>query len=269
MFRDVLAYLSQPTAVSSSDLPMLALVTIAYAFYRRFMTQRVFDPLGRAAKVKYFFKWRHRSFDLLHYSVSGFIGLCALARQPYGFCVYWARDCGGFLSQRSDGFVCSIFEKVYYLLFTAYYIVDFWYTHTVSEPTVYKVHHFVCVAMIFACVVLKSPVVGPSIMLLHDAVDIPLYLGKILLYLGFGLSKDIALVAFVLLCTWFRIINFPIIIYHCLQQARRGAEHQALYNATCGLLCAMYALHIVWEVKILRNVIGVLRGGGIHDDRSD
>jgi hypothetical protein len=123
--------------------------------------------------------------------------------------------------------------------------------------------------MIVACVILKSPVVGLSIMLLHDVVDIPLYCGKILLYLGFGLPKDIFLASFTVICTWFRIITFPIVIYHCLQQAMRGAEYQRLYNMTCGLLCLMYSLHLVWEVKILRNVYNVLRGGKIHDDRSD
>jgi hypothetical protein len=201
--------------------------------------------------------------------LSGLIGLCALSQQPYGFCVYWAKDCGGYLSQVPDGFVCSVLEKLYYLVFTSYYIVDFFYTYTVSEPNVYRAHHAVSVLMILACVALKSPVVGPSIMLLHDAVDIPLYCGKILLYLGFGLPKDLCLVTFGILCTWFRIVNFPIIIYHCIQQAKRGAEHQGLYNATCGLLCAMYGMHLMWEAKIIRNVIGVLNGGQVHDDRSD
>jgi hypothetical protein len=153
--------------------------------------------------------------------------------------------------------------------FTAYDLVDFFYTYMLSEPTVYKIHHIVCVAMILACVLLKSPVVGHSIMLLHNAVDIPLYCGKILLYLGFGLPKTICLVTFVVLCTWFRIINFPIIVYHCFQQAKRGADHQALYNATCGLLCPMYALHLILEAKIIRNVVRVLKGAKVHDDRSD
>jgi hypothetical protein len=265
----VLAAARQQTRVSVDDLPMLAIVTLAYALYRFTLCRYVLRTIGSILKVKDVMKFTHRSFDMLHYTISGALGFVALLQQPYGHCAVWAWNCGEFLGQHPDGFVCSVLEKVYYLLFTAYYVVDFFYTHTVREPIVYKIHHIVSVSMIVACVILKSPVVGPSIMLLHDAVDIPLYVGKILLYLGFKIPKDVSLVLFVFMCTWFRIINYPMIIWHCLQTAKHGPEFPVLYKFTCGLLCVLYGLHCVWEVKIARNVIGVLRGSGVHDDRSD
>jgi hypothetical protein len=123
--------------------------------------------------------------------------------------------------------------------------------------------------MISSCVVLKSPVVGLSIMLLHDFVDVPLYVGKVLLYLGFRRIKDAFLYSFVISYYWFRIINYPTIVYHCIQTGRGEPENPVLYRGTCVLLVVLYILHVVWAAKVARNVWGVIRGQAPHDDRSD
>jgi hypothetical protein len=80
MKREVFDVLQQRTEVSSSDLPLLAAVTAAYAVYRRYISSKVRAPLGEVARVKDPFKRAHYSFDLLHYSISGFIGLSALVQ---------------------------------------------------------------------------------------------------------------------------------------------------------------------------------------------
>lgn len=269
MLNDLVLQLRHITKVSTSDLPLLGIVSGFYLLYRYFMCNFIINKIGSALNVKNLFKFTHRGFDLIHYTVTGTIGLLAMSQRPYFHCVYYAAHCGEFLSQNPNGFECSVFEKVYYILFTAYYIVDLFYMKTSSEPGMILIHHIVCLSMIFSCVVLKSPVVGPSIMLLHDAVDIPLYLGKILLYLGFGLAKDISLAIFAILCTWFRIINYPMIIYHCIQIACGNPEYPTLYRGTCALLCALYILHLIWEEKIMENVIEIIQGSPIHDNRSD
>jgi hypothetical protein len=106
-------------------------------------------------------------------------------------------------------------------------------------------------------------------MLLHDFVDIPLYIGKVLLYLGFTTLKDVFLFCFVGAYAWFRMTNYGLIVYHCLQTARGEPEMPVLYKATCVLLCALYVLHMVWAAKICRNLWGIVEGQEAHDDRSD
>jgi hypothetical protein len=162
-----------------------------------------------------------------------------------------------------------VLEKVYYIIYIAYYLVDFFYTHTTTEPGVFKIHHVVTLSMVVSAIVLNSPAVGPSLMLLHEVVDVPLYTGKIFVYLGLELQQSIALCVFAISCTWFRIINYPIICYHCACIALSGPDKPVLYMITAGTMWVLYALHLIWEYKIIRNALKGLRGIAIHDDRSD
>jgi hypothetical protein len=261
--------LHELTVVSKNDLPLLGSLSFVYLAYRYVMCKFVLNTLGMLANVKDVQKFTHRAFDMIHYVSSGILGLIALSSRPYAITVFWAKDSAELLAPDPLGFECTVLEKIYYLLFCAYYIVDVGYLWTVTEPVVYFIHHVACVAMITSCVVLKSPVVGLSIMLLHDFVDIPLYVGKIFLYLGFTTLKDLSFVVFVIGYAWFRITNYPMIVYHCLQTARGDPEMPTLYRATCVLLCLLYLLLVVWAGKICRIIWGIIRGNEVHDDRSD
>lgn len=266
------AQLKEMTEVSAADLPLLGKVCVGYFIYRMIMCYGILKNVKKILKLKVKVsdtKFIHRTFDCIHYVITGIIGVAALSQRPYGKCAVWAKECHEALGQNPDGFICTVFEKIYYIQFTAYYITDLLFIWTVREPVMFTIHHLVSIGMIFACVVLKSPVVGPSIMVLHDVVDIPLYVGKIFLYLGFDLLKDVSLVIFAIGCTWFRIVNYPIIIYHCLVRAFGQPEHPVLYRSTCVLLCILYCLHLIWEYKIGTNVYGIIKGQPIHDNRSD
>ncbi|OHT00586.1 longevity assurance protein [Tritrichomonas foetus] len=261
--------LRQMTVVDQSDLKYLGYASVVYFVYRYIMCNYILNKIGKACRVKNVMKFTHRSFDMVHYVLTCAVGLIAMGQRPYGHCVYYAKNCGDYLGQNPNGFECTILEKIYYIQFTTYYVVDLFYIWTSNEPIMLIIHHFVCISMIFSCVLLKSPVVGPSIMLLHDLVDVPLYVGKILLYLGFNTAKDFALYSFAILCTWFRIINYPMIIYHCLKIAVNDPYMPILYRGTCCLLCVLYILHLIWQKKILDNVIEIIHGAEAHDNRSD
>ena len=259
------------TTISLADIPLFLICAAVYFVYRAVLSRFILPQFTKILPVS---KDKHnrfvpRLFDAIHYVFSGIIGVLADLQRPYAHCFIFARDCFKFLQQNPNGFECTIFEKIYYILFTSYYIVDIFYVNTASEPIIIITHHIVCLSMIFSCIVLTSPVVGLSIMLLHDAVDIPLYVAKIFLYCNKHLPKDILFVVFALACTWFRIINFPIIIKHCLTVACGTPTYPLLYRGTCVLLCIMYALHIKWEYQIIRVAIGPLTGKAVHDSRSD
>ncbi|KAH0784946.1 longevity assurance protein [Histomonas meleagridis] len=261
--------LDRMTYLSIKDLPTLVIGSAVYLIYRLIMCNFVLNKIGKSLGVKNNFKFTHRSFDMIHYVSSALLGFAALSRRPYFHCIFWAADCVEAFSQKVGGYPMSVLEKIYFMMFACYYIADFFFIHTASEKYMMIVHHIVTLFMIFSCVYLDCPITGILIMLLHDIVDVPLYVGKILLYLGFKTPKDISLVIFAISCTFFRIINFPNMIKNAIKAAFVAQTHAVLYHITAYVLLILYGLHIIWEIKIFGNVVEVLKGSSIHDNRSD
>ena len=260
--------LNKMTTISKADIPLFAGCCVVYLAYRLFMVNYILKALGQALKVKRLHKFTHRTFDMIHYVVSSVIGVMALSRRPYGKCFVWAKDCRDMLWQNPEGFELTLFEKLYYMLVFIYYTVDIGFMNTSSEPLMILIHHIVTISEIACCVVLQSPVVGLSIMLLHDITDLPLYLGKFFVYIGSKL-KDVTLAMFAISCTWFRIVNYPIIVYHVYFVGKGTKIYPWLYWTEYALLIVLYGLHLIWQAKIIENLVQVLRGGAIHDNRSD
>lgn len=114
-----------------------------------------------------------------------------------------------------DAVYLSIGEKIYYMLFTAYYFVDIFFLWTNNhDHLILCVHHATTLSLIFISGYIRTTVIGICVMLLHDIVDVPLYLGKVCTYLNIKHMQDIALLTFAILCAWFRMINYPGVIAH-------------------------------------------------------
>ena len=261
--------LQQMTTVSMADVPLLAYSFVGYMIYRLFMVKYVLKKIGKVLKVKDETKFVHRCFDMIHYTSNTILGTMALIHRPYGHCFYYAGDCKDFMWQNPNGFELTVFEKIYFFVFFIYYLVDFFFVYTTREPYLMIIHHLVTLSEIISCVYLQSPVVGLSIMLLHDITDTPLYVGKILLYCGSKYLKDIFLVIFAISCTYFRIFNFPIIIYNVFQVGKGTSIHPTCYYIEEAFLVVLYLLHVNWEYKIFTNVVEIFQGKPIHDNRSD
>ena len=269
MLLDISNELRQMTTVSAQDIPMYFQLCVLYLLFRLFMMHVVLKSIGKAAKVKRMTKFINRGFDMIHYIVSSIVGCVALLQRPYGHCFYYAKDCKDFLWQNPNGFELTVLEKIYYMLFFIYYSTDLFFVYTSSEPILLTFHHLVTLSEVANCVVLKSPVVGLSIMLLHDITDMPLYIGKVLIYLGSKHLKDVTLVIFAVACTYFRIINYPMIVYNVFIVGKNTEIYPALYHFEEKFLLVLYLMHIFWEYKIFQNIVGVLKGQKIHDNRSD
>jgi hypothetical protein len=172
------------------------------------------------------------------------------------------------MRQNPDGFEVSILEKVYFMIFFAYYTVDLLFVWTSSEPALLLCHHIVTLSEVGACVVLQSPVVGLSVMLLHDITDVPLYIGKVLMYLRVQVLPQIMLATFAVSVTWFRIVNFPIVVWNVFVVGRGTEIHPKLYHFETMCLVVLFGMHIFWEVKILRAVKNALKSNEVTDQRS-
>jgi hypothetical protein len=264
--------LKQLTTLGLGDSAAFIAVVLGYALYRYAVTYGFLVRVSQILRLKAGMRFVHRSFDLIHYTVSLCLGLLALVGRPYHGCVYWARDCEVPLLPSAGAFVCTSLEKVYYMLFCAYYIVDIFFLWTTPNDVIAMTcHHATTVAMVLFAVALRLPGIGLSVMVLHDLVDVPLYLGKVAGYLGWRLTKNVGMLAFLFGCTWFRMVNFPLILYHTWRNLPQVSHLVTLYIITSSLLALLFCIHVFWYGKVVKAVMAVFHEGdrGLRDTRSD
>jgi hypothetical protein len=264
--------LTRLTTLGVEDLWAFTLLATAYGLYRMIVSRTVLKAIAAVLKVKCQDKFIHRAFDSVHYAASALLGTWALMSRPYAKCVIWAYECQDFLAPEPESFVCTRLEKIYYMIFLAYYVVGLFFLGTESDKWAMMFHHFVTISMIMFAVELRVPVIGLVVMLLHDLVDVPLYLGKILSYLGMEFGKNVSLLSFAALCTWLRMVNYPIVVYLVWANVPRVQFRLTLYKITASILIVLIGLHIYWEIKIVRAFIGMFGKEGmdsVRDNRSD
>jgi hypothetical protein len=262
--------LGQTTTISSADIPTIAISSVAFLIYRLIMLYGPLDSVGKALEVKKRSKFINRTFDMIHYIVSSVVGVIAMSHRQYGHCFGYAIHCRDLFFQNPEGFVVTVFEKLYFYIFFSYYAVDLFFIHTSTEKAgIMILHHVLTLSEVVCCVILRSPVVGLSIMLLHDISDVPLYFGKFLIYLGANTAAQFSLAIFAGSITYFRILNYPIIVYYVYAVGWNTEIHQSLMRFQTVCLGVLYGLHIMWQCKIVAVIYHALVGGKVKDVRSD
>lgn len=272
--KENLGNLRESTTITPSDLPLFGLTCLVYLIWRLFLSKLILPWIGRVTKVekKQMFKFIHRGFDCIHYFTSTTIGLLALHDKEYFKCCFWAQECGEMFAQTPDGFRCTGWEKLYYFVFCAYYAVDVLFLFTTPKDLFFMgLHHAITVGMIGLSVVVRVPVIGLVIMLLHDFVDVPIYLGKVLTYMKVRILKDIALLSFGVFLVYFRLINLPQVIYHCWKNTATTTFKTNLYIFNWSMLIVLMICHLHWFHKTVQAIIKVIKVGekAITDPRSD
>lgn len=273
------ADLHKETTMGLDDIPAFLALCVAYGIYRLFVTYAILAKIAKGLNLKdkkVEFKFIHRCFDLIHYFFSCITGAIAIYGRPYRHCYYFALHCGEFMVQQAepkDAIVLSYMEKVYYFIFTAYYVVDAFFIWTNNhDVALLYVHHATSLTLIFLSVYIRAGVIGITVLLLHDLVDLPLYFGKIMTYTGHKQLQDIALVIFAIACTWFRMINFPMVIYHSGKNALATVpDHKYFYYFELSILFVLMFCHLCWFDRIAKSAIGIFTSGrdAICDNRSD
>lgn len=261
------------TTLGLGDAKLFGTSLLVYATYRYVLTHAVFPKLGQICKIdpKRNYKWSNRCFDLLHYVTSLLLGVFAILGRPYAHSFIWAPSYGSLIIPNPQAFECSVAEKVYVMMFLCYYIVDVFYLGSQSDEFFTGLHHVATLSLITGSIYLRQAPVCIAIMVLHDVVDVPLYTGKIATYLGYEKVKSVALLTFAVLCTWFRIINYPIIAFQSTMSANTVEFAQKAFKADCTFLWVLYICHIKWFLDILKAVKEIIVGkpDAIRDNRSD
>ena len=265
-------YLSQETTISMADAKLFATVLLCYATYRFILTRYIFSPLGQLLKIdpKRNYKFSHRCFDTLHYTISALLGVLAMSTRTYFRSLFWAKGLN-LIEENPDAFHVSVAEKIYVILFLCYYIVDVFYIGAATGPLLIGIHHVATLSLICGSIYLRQGPVCVAIMVLHDVVDVPLYIGKMGTYLGFKKVKEVGLLTFGVLCTWFRIINYPIIAYQSSKYVKYVQFKPEIFKFDSMFLWLLYFCHLCWFYDILCGVKEIFDGkpNAIRDNRSD
>ena len=263
-------FLHQVSPVDWSDFPAFVGVVVAYAIYRILMTTLVLKCVARLVKPKYPEKFVDRCFDMIHYCASGVIGTIAIYSRPYRLCCIYAVDCAEQFKQ-APACVLTGLEKVYFMMFVAYYLVDIGFLWSNRDWYVFLLHHAITVAMIVLCIILNVQVIGMCIMVLHDIVDVPMYIGKICIYLGYRNIQQVSLVIMAILWGLLRMVNLPIIIYHGVMNGLHETPfYPGLYTLVGSLLIVLMCCHVHWFSKIVWGAYQITKVGraAITDNRS-
>jgi hypothetical protein len=274
----LLSCLTEETTITGADLPALLAASAGYLVYRLGLTQWILKPLSsfvthpnREKQDSQRSKFIHRSFDCVHYLTVVILGISAAFLRPYGRCPFAFFGCEKY-AQQTEPYVCSRIEKVYFFVFMSYYISDFPYIWTTSDVKMLIFHHIVSFALMFCAVRCGRPVITFSCNLLHDVVDVFLYLGKVLTYLNFKTLADISMLTFAATYFWLRLVNFATVIYSFWfldvgEQRGHVWEYQACRVLVFGLLIC----HLIWFGLILKGLLKFATKGRqeIRDTRSD
>jgi hypothetical protein len=277
--RTFLSFLTEDTTITISDFPLVLGVAAVYYIYRRILTKFLLEPLSTfithsdaKKQSQHRFKFVHRSFDLIHYLTAFFVGSLAAHCVPYGRCPFYFGGCEVYSFQTKPCFVCSRIEKAYYCLFVGYYISDVPFITTVNDVWIQSFHHVICFCLESLSVLSSRPVILFSCNLLHDTVDVFLYLGKVLTYLKFKKLADVVLLTFAGFYLWFRLINFGIVIYtFWFLDVGKQEGYAGAYLACKFLVFALLLCHIIWFYQIARAFAKTVLFGRkeIRDSRSD
>lgn len=252
--------LNRMTTLGLNDIPLFIELCVLYGIYRLILTYGLIAKVAKVTNIKSDktrFKFTHRTFDLIHYTFSTILGLSALYSQSYSHCFYYSFDCGNeFKQQIEPKGVCvmNVLGKMYYMLFTAYYAVDVFFLWTNNNNTwIMILHHTATLSLIFISVYIRTHVIGICVMLLHDAVDVPLYIGKFFTYLDIDHIQDISFLIFAVLSTWLRMICLPGIIYNgIINMTKQKPDHYHFYSIEVCMLFSLMICHVIWYIGVVR-----------------
>lgn len=263
-------YLRSETTLGWDDLKYAPFAILGYAIYRLILSNFFLKPLSLLLAEKLRYKLIHRGFDMIHYIMSTILGTLAFSTRPYFHCPFYFLDCAKHITCTGPTVVCSVLEKIYFFFFASYYLSDVFWIGTTKDIPMLIAHHTVTITMITACALVARPVVGFSIMVLHDWSDIFLYSGKITNYLGWKKFSDLLMVCFAVSFLYLRLFGCLTILITIFTKELDQPHHAKLYFISRCAFGGLYICHCIWGYQILRALKRIFfNSEQIRDTRSD
>ncbi|KAG2382746.1 hypothetical protein C9374_005326 [Naegleria lovaniensis] len=236
----------------------------------------------------------------LYYSASAIFGIIILYDAP------WFWDLSHLVMgypEEQTGYEISSFARLYLLLGAAFYFQALFSLLFIDERmkdfVEMLIHHIVTIVLIVWCVISYYHRIGTLVLLLHDVVDVFLYIAKTLNHLKFERTCETVFVGFVLSFFVLRLIYLPYLIIHSLFYTFNSWDYPqryyvfryvtnvhdyfeiSSYGACClkycvssfwsliALLVVLVLLHIFWFSLVTKMIVNIVSGKGKQDIREN
>ncbi|KAF7699420.1 hypothetical protein HF521_004162 [Silurus meridionalis] len=132
------------------------------------------------------------------------------------------------------------------------------------------VHHWATLTLLSFSWCANYIRIGTLVMLVHDAADVLLELGKVFNYAGWKFTCNILFILFTVTFMITRLVIFPFWLIHCTW-VYSLEEYQPFfgYYFFNTILVVLLLLHVFWASLILRMAIKLVLGEMKGDERSD
>ena len=124
-------------------------------------------------------------------------------------------------------------------------------------------HHIVTVTLIGMSFVFNFHRFGLVVLLLHDVVDIFLYIAKCCMYKKHRVGSDIFFAVF---ATFFLIARLILLPIYCLIPGYIFSRQVPVAMFLAVLLTFLYCLHIFWWLMIWRLIVKTFNGSAVETD---
>lgn len=236
---------------------------------RAFMMTFVYTPIGRSqgiTKQKALMRFAEQAWGFTFALTSWSCGMILFYRSPY-----WL-DMDAFYANYPERTLSPTF-KLYYLGQLAFWLQCILALNLEAKRKDYVQmfgHHVLTSTLLIASYAFHTTRVGQVILMLMDFSDIFLPLAKMLKYTGHQRSCDAAFVVF--LTSWLVTRHYLLgsVILHA--HRTRPIVLPSGDNITwifVALLTGLEGLICLWSLAIGRVLLGILRGSGADDSRSD
>jgi TLC domain len=126
------------------------------------------------------------------------------------------------------------------------------------------IHHFFTVALIGSAYLTNQHRVSSLVLIIHDVVDIFLYLAKTLKVMKFETSATVSFVLFTVSFFVLRLVHFPIV---CILSS--WYTNFGWMKLLPLMLAGLYVLHLIWFKMVLKVIQKTLKENKTTDVRSE
>ncbi|KAL1920154.1 uncharacterized protein VTP21DRAFT_1300 [Calcarisporiella thermophila] len=261
------------------DISFVFSWVVGYTFLRAILIRFVLQSLGSRCgikKARALVRFTEQAYLFLYYILVIPVGMRIICTSPY------ARD----MRQYWIGYPHEQYTmkfKAYYLLQLAFWIQQIYVLHIEKRRKDYVLmfaHHIITSSLLVGSYLGNFTRVGSAILVIMDIADILLASTKLLRYLGMKKLCDACFILFTVVWVGTRHYLFSLVAIHTALESPKYVAFEwnpaqgkfftrTILNFFLFLFALLQLLFVCWFYFIARILLNVIRGGFVHDNRSD
>ncbi|KAL9651312.1 hypothetical protein ABK040_001264 [Willaertia magna] len=286
---------------SIQDIYIVFVLAVIIFFARKFIVKYILVPISNTAREAtriQKLRFIENAWFFVYYTIAFIFGYIVLSKAPW---FHDTKHCAMNYPYEHTGdevpylrlymlFGCAFYSQALFsLLFVDEKMKDF------LEMVV---HHIATISLIAWCLIAYHHRIGSLVLILHDFVDVFLYIAKALHHLHFENGSTILFLCFTVCFILVRLVYFPVVIllaaanfqgwdyaaryyfFRYVKDAHFPIEISdygsclfrycvSSYWALTLLLCLLVVLHAIWLKAIVRVLYGAVVGANVGDPREE